>query len=305
MTFAVAFTLVSNEQEDTYKWFLETLKQQVNMPSSTVFVTDKCNAQFPGNKQLLCIWHMQNNLDDHCKLSLFKQDGQHFADKFKSYINRLINYKDSAIEVETSKKVADFLNDKSIFASEAAQLKFKNYHENEWLRCEQKWKAVYSCDVSHFGNTTTQRAESGHAALKAEMNQRQSLQLSFSRISASMDSFERKYNTRLTHEQNTAVVSTLNETVLRPLVGKISHKALKQLKVEFGKASLPGDDCSCEASRNYDLPCCHDLAVLATQKERLDLDDIPHRWWLGESKETLRIMDKKDPVINSWIPNTT
>lgn len=139
---------------------------------------------------------MQNNFDGHCKPSLFKENGKEFAEQFKNYISVLINSKGVGIHAEYSNKITDFLDGREKFASEDAQNSFKKYFDDQWIRCEKKWKAVYTCELAHFGNTTTQRAESGHAALKTEMSEHQSLSFAFSRIATFIESVERNYDTK-------------------------------------------------------------------------------------------------------------
>ncbi|OBZ81888.1 hypothetical protein A0J61_10063 [Choanephora cucurbitarum] len=82
-SFPVDFAWTSNEQKNTYQWFLEMLKKQVDDElHQTVFVTDKCtalrnalNKLFRQNKKLLCAWHMRKNLSDLFNKKTFKDDG--------------------------------------------------------------------------------------------------------------------------------------------------------------------------------------------------------------------------------------
>lgn len=67
-TFQIAMAWLANEQEDTYAWFLQTLKEEVYDRfdcSPEVFMSDKdralCNAAyrvFGDAKKMLCTWHM-------------------------------------------------------------------------------------------------------------------------------------------------------------------------------------------------------------------------------------------------------
>lgn len=72
VNFPVAFAFVSDEQESTYKWVLEQLKNLIVNSSNEkypLFVTDKCTALmnaldvvFPASEKFLCVWHMMNNV---------------------------------------------------------------------------------------------------------------------------------------------------------------------------------------------------------------------------------------------------
>ncbi|OBZ80323.1 hypothetical protein A0J61_11628, partial [Choanephora cucurbitarum] len=93
-TFPVAFAFVCDEQQVTYIWFMETLKNALGNThlEQPVFVTDKCLALmealetvFPESDKLLCIWHMMGNI----KKELSK-NGRFFDKKIKEEAIKLL-----------------------------------------------------------------------------------------------------------------------------------------------------------------------------------------------------------------------
>ena len=199
-TFPVAFAWVSSEKEEIYSWFLQTLQINLNgISEDTVFVTDKCTAlmnqldkQFPETKKMLCRWHLLNNLDKNCTLSLFKKEHHGIKEEFKSFVKKIMYSPEYKDYVENVRKIRSILENKNLFVCEEERIRFKKYYENEWILHLEKWAALYTSKLQHMDCTTTQRAESGHSALKKGMISLQSLDRTFDSINEYLEAVERE-----------------------------------------------------------------------------------------------------------------
>ncbi|KAL0577511.1 hypothetical protein ABG067_008827, partial [Albugo candida] len=98
---------------------------------------------------------------------------------------------DMAQHIKYRDLVSDVLLNKDLYVNEEQRLKFKKYYENEWKTTLHKWAGVFSKNIEHMGCRTTQRAESGHSALKKGMTSMQPLALSFNKVANYLDHFEK------------------------------------------------------------------------------------------------------------------
>ena len=165
--------------------------------SETIFVTDKCTAlmnqldkQFDSNKKLLCTWHMINNLNSNCTKAIFRESS--IIQKFKNTVYAMMNCR-SEEEYNVLRATVDMiLIDQSSFVNDIQQLEFQRNYNDEWEKHTEKWAGHLTSNLKHFGCTTTQRAESGHAIFKKGMSIVQPLDVSFDYILDNLADFERK-----------------------------------------------------------------------------------------------------------------
>lgn len=169
------------------------------------------------------------------------------------------------------------LSEPANFVSVDAQKAFVTYYSDEWEKFTERWAGYITCNYKHFGCTTTQRAESGHAVIKKGMFSLQPLDLSFDTIHSNLQNYERGYNDIQRKEKNEVDILVYSDPRLYHLTGKITHFSLVSLRCELLRDA---DDvtapCKCQSRHCYDLPCCHVLSNL----ERIELRDIPTRWWI-------------------------
>ncbi|KAI8980824.1 hypothetical protein BDB01DRAFT_897899 [Pilobolus umbonatus] len=145
-----------------------------------------------------------------------------------------------------------------------------------------KWAAKFTSKVLHFGCTTTQRAESGHSALKKSLIKLLPLQMSFERVHMYLETFDRSYNEIVVEETKKIDVVVGSEQKLKMLLGKVRKIALINIRKELYKAHNANtkEECHCKVRINFNLPCCHTLVSI--DREYLYLKDIPSRWWLTD-----------------------
>ncbi|MFQ6620300.1 hypothetical protein Gotur_001022, partial [Gossypium turneri] len=88
-TFSIAFAFIINKKEENYNWALTCLKltlEECMYPR--VIVTDRelalinaCQQVFPDATQVLCRWHITENIKKHCRQSI---KSQHEWDSFRA-----------------------------------------------------------------------------------------------------------------------------------------------------------------------------------------------------------------------------
>lgn len=310
INYPVAFAFVSNETEVTYKWVMKQFKELVVSSSEEkypVFVTDKCTALmnaldsvFPKSKKILCVWHMMGNI----RKELDK--GRYVNEKIKneciSLVQKMIDTKDQSYFEECLNKfntksldpnnILDYAEINDIdddFEDDTSMNKAYNYLKRNWVPIKDKWAGHLTQKIAHFGCLTSQRAESGHAALKVNMSQRMDLFSAFLHMHKYWIALEKK--TMLSHKIESQKVDTLmiNNKKLDPIRRKVSRAALIAahsacLAVNSETHLKKEDDvdetsCVCSARVNFMLPCVH--TVLGLGNNDFQLEKIHNRWHLG------------------------
>jgi len=73
-SFCIAFAFLSGESEEDYLWALEHLRSLYQCGLPSVVLTDRClaamnaaTASFPTSKTLLCLWHVNKAVLQHCR----------------------------------------------------------------------------------------------------------------------------------------------------------------------------------------------------------------------------------------------
>ena len=77
-SYYVAFAFIKNERMVSFKWVLQQLKElykELDIPYPDVLLTDcdfeliqACVRVFPAADHILCIWHIDNNVNKNCNL---------------------------------------------------------------------------------------------------------------------------------------------------------------------------------------------------------------------------------------------
>ncbi|KAK9148341.1 hypothetical protein Scep_007098 [Stephania cephalantha] len=158
LTFSVGFAFLSSESHGNYVWALEKLRSILDgWPKPDVFVTDRDLALisaieevFPASSHLLCSWHINKVVLAKTKKMFGENDGfARFMDRWTSvmYANS-----DALFEVRMNDLRCEFGNVKGL----------TEYLDNTWLKnYKEKFVSAWTNRIMHFGETTTQRVESG------------------------------------------------------------------------------------------------------------------------------------------------
>jgi hypothetical protein len=82
-SFCIAFAFLSGESEEDYSWALEHLRSLYQRKLPSVILTDRCLAAmnaaavwFSSSKALLCPWHVNKAILQHCRPFFASKDDQ-------------------------------------------------------------------------------------------------------------------------------------------------------------------------------------------------------------------------------------
>jgi hypothetical protein len=166
-SFCIAFALLSGETEEDYTWALERLKslyQQSNTTLPSVILTDRClavmnaaSAVFPSAATLLCLWHANKAVLARC------QPAFPDIEKWKEFYRFWHSIINSPTEEDYLKRLQDF---QQLYTP--THLAEVGYIKDTWLTpFKEKLVKAWVDRSTHFGNTTTSRAEGIHGRLKS------------------------------------------------------------------------------------------------------------------------------------------
>ncbi|XP_057249021.1 uncharacterized protein LOC125495024 [Beta vulgaris subsp. vulgaris] len=154
-----------------------------------------------------------------------------------------------------------------------------NYVETTWLNPHKtKFAKAWTNNVLHFGNTTTCRVESAHAALKAWLQTSTcALDTLFARVNLFIDSQMIKIRDSLEKSRGRIGRQHMIDP-FRHLVGHVSHYCLNMLKMENTKRLTMGrevfDYCGCVLVSSFGIPCACAIQLAINENGGLYLDDI-------------------------------
>jgi len=127
------------------------------MPS--VLVTDRdlalmsaIRTQFPSSKNILCIWHINKDVQANCKKYFPVQDD------FTSFISKWCSVIESQTENEFEVQWNQLINTFEPTVS---------YLQKQWIPYKEMFIKAWTNKYLHLGNTATSRGEGAHATLKS------------------------------------------------------------------------------------------------------------------------------------------
>ncbi|XP_028074033.1 uncharacterized protein LOC114276448 [Camellia sinensis] len=210
-------------------------------------------------------------------------------DKFISLWNFLVL---SSTELEYNEHLARLLADFDTYP-EAVQ-----YVSQSWLiPYKDKFFAVWTDSCMHFGNVTTNRAESAHAKLKRQLGSNQvNFECSWIKIHSLLEL--QHIDIKASFEKSLTVVQhQFKPSHFRELQGNISITALDHVLAESKRTNDVGIDasvCGCVVRRTHGLPCAHEIANYIRQGRRIPLDSINPHWRTLE----LEILHKLGEIVD-------
>ncbi|KAH6787647.1 hypothetical protein C2S52_007199, partial [Perilla frutescens var. hirtella] len=278
LTFSIAFVYMESEREENYTWAMEKLKSI--MPSNIlleVIVTDRdlalmnsIRSVFPSTTNLQCRFHITKNVLANSR-KLFERKEK--CDAFMSAWSVLML---SSTENEYAKILKSIDND---YKDYPGVLK---YVKDTWLTpYKQRFVAAWTNKIMHFGNLTTNRAESAHAKLKKWLGSSQGdFDSSWTIINSLIEL--QSAEIKASFEQSLNIVEhNFKPLLFRELRGLVSRKALNMILIESERANNVGIDanlCGCIIRRTHGLPCAHKIAEYLRDFRPISLSIIHPHW---------------------------
>lgn len=163
LSYSIAFCFMQNEQEESYKWTLQTFFSWLDpLRFHPVLCTDRdlallgaIRAICPRSPHLLCIWHINKNVLARAK--------QYFTsnEQFEAFIQSWKEFINSSNSIEYEDLLAKFMTKYSRVAPAALR-----YIQGTWLTYKEMFIRAWIGQYLYLGNWATSRVEGSHAFLK-------------------------------------------------------------------------------------------------------------------------------------------
>jgi hypothetical protein len=320
-SFIAGQAFLSSEDKESYTFVLRWLRDfytRMNLPRPTSITTDRAGGLLTALKEvwpeishLLCIWHINKDVEAHCKQlwrqKFDQQPGQVNAASRKTYVDgtwsNLLSDWHRVINA-TSILECDLLwTDLCSKWSESNQ-EVVIYLRDTWMTHKEQFCAAWTSLITHYGNATTSRVEGMHRAVKAELPNRQGhLRTVIRAFQAYNERLNEQIEDRLANERIRIDLKLRYDEVFHGLHTQISSFALKKVleHVESFKKK-PSNSIGCCTNRftsQWGVPCAHIYLARKTSHISLQVHEF-HAQWRLESLRQLSLIDPlyllKDPI---------
>ncbi|KAL8457224.1 hypothetical protein ACS0TY_035171 [Phlomoides rotata] len=278
MTFSVGYMYLEAEKEENYTWALGVLRDLLgDVCLHTMIIIDREKAlmntvasKFLESRHFLCTWHIAKNVFAKCK-GHFTSNVQ--WEDFYNQFNRVM-FSNSEKDFEDVVRVlhSDF----------ATSMKSVNYVMNQWIDpYKERFVTAWTNQVMHFGNTTTNRVESHHSALKRMLGNSLG---NFETNWVKTDTLFEACHTAIKHSFEKSVNIAQHKfsfTVYNSLRGVVSTCALEKLFDEMKEVRCENFDpstCTHILRRVYGLPCAHELHEYVRADKPIPINVVDAFW---------------------------
>ena len=293
-SYNVGFAYIANEKEDNFVWALETCKSLLISKEtfSKVIVTDRdkslMNAVakvFPNSTALVCRVHVYKNVKAKFK-ALCKAKDEKMFQLLKTLKLQWNSIVDSTSEESYTTAVVDFRKVFENFPN------FVKYVETTVLDpVKEKFVSGWTDSVMHIGNTTTNRVESQHGALKQYLTDcKGDLVKGWEAINQMVPNQLTKIKTSFGQSTTAVEHYFKNHFLYIKLVYNISRQALHFIRGEEIRSRDCGRNrkkCGCVIKKTYGLPCACLIALKIEKKLPIRLDEVNTHWKRLQIDETV------------------
>ena len=278
-SFSSAYCFLNAENEEAYKWALESFQLCFSLDQVPVFVTDNESAlinaiytTYPNAEHLLCIWHINKNITKNCKKCFEK--GEDFEQFMKDW-NIVLNSSDEALfELNLKKLTMDYEKFQTAV----------NYIISNMYPIKEKIIRCWTNNIKHFGTSVSSRVDGQHyAAIKRYL------------VSSTGDLLECFRAIKLAREiqfsEYQIAVATEKEKNHHRFGAKFSRVKQKvssyalDLVLSQLKLPHPRPNCTGHFSSIYGLPCSH----IAESVEKFDITHFSPQWLLDDTILTVPV----------------
>ncbi|GAU27086.1 hypothetical protein TSUD_103950 [Trifolium subterraneum] len=280
-SYNVGFAYIPNEKEDNFVWALETCKSLLITKETfpKVIVTDRDKSLmnvvakvFPNSTALVCRVHVYKNVKAKLK-ALCNAKEQKIDQLLKTLKLQWNSIIDSTSEESYTTAVVEFRKVFENFPN------FVKYVETTVLDpVKEKFVSAWTNSVMHIGNTTTNRVESQHGALKQYLtNCKGDLVKGWEAMNQMIPNQLTKIKTSFGQSTTAVEHYFKNHFLYNKLVYNISRQALHFIRGEEIRSRDCGRNrkkCGCVIKKTYGLPCACLIALKIEKKLPIRLDEI-------------------------------
>lgn len=328
-TFNIGLCFLSGESQDDFEWALENgvskLYHLLDLPIPAVWVTDRDIALinairnlYPRVSIILCIWHINMDVRAHATrimsrkeevdslmkdweivvysqtVSSYAENWNRFEEKYSSFHN--------LTHLNSPGKIGNSFQDLKADEYEAQvqqdiQKRYERvlaYLKESWLQpWEHHFVKCYTNRQLHFDTTTTQRAESAHRALKAQLGfSTGSLFTVVNSIELLLENQLKDWRQRLNGAKN-VVAHQHRIPMFRKLINFVPGFGLWKVYEQYQRVmkslepnGQPLEACTGTYEKTMGLPCSHRIAALYRNRSVLKPEDLHSHWLYSKPKIT-------------------
>lgn len=310
-SFCIAFAFLSGETEEDYSWALQCLRSLYQRDLPSIVLTDRCLAamnaaatRFPSSKGLLCTWHVNKAVLQHCRPA-FLTEGSQGEMRWSEFYTSWHAIVASPTEVIFQERLADFEHKYAEKYTEAV-----GYVRTTWLDpFKEKIVRAWVDKHLHFGNVATSRhvahsfTEDGETNMSPRAEGIHSLLKAHIKIST-LDLFNVWHSIRpavinqlkelkyLRASQQVSMPLDVSGVLFEAVRGWVSHRALRRVQGQRQLLSKPYKAlCTMAFTSSFGLPCVHTLTKLEEEGKALLLEHFHPHWHLK------RDISKPQPML--------
>lgn len=321
--FIIGQAFLSSEDADAYGFVVEWLRQvyiRKGLGQPTSITTDKCGALisalksiFPTVPRLLCVWHVNKNVEAHCKAEfrrLIRENEPGVGNgRLAPFIDAQWNdFKKDWHRVLYAKTIDDC--DDSWDALYAKWTESNGtiikYLQDTWMSEKELVVEAYTHRIMHFGNATTSKAEAMHKAFKSDLPKshqvhlREAIRYAQAFISRAISNLSHQISTdrvRIDSQlRKDFIFNNLHGSISSFAMRKVREHALQLQKVR--RDSIPS--CKGTFTATWGMPCGHRYLECHNYNSTLAVEEFHAQWRVDKEDECDDVVDLfftyRDPI---------
>lgn len=280
-------------------------------------IRNATKAVWPEAYQLLCTWHILENLRKKVTPPFRELYGrqktiddqpvwQVEVAKFESEWQRLV------IDATTETSLTDGLR---CLRSSYSELHYRGLLEDALIEaenivatCRSHICRVYTDRIRHLGQRTNSRLEGMHSVLKNSIGSRAARRKASLVDAASgvLQHMEEQWDNVMERQAKQANSTFTHHSIFQPLLHAVSDYALERMQPQLGRALNAADGAELPPCTNMfttamGLPCAHHLKTVLDNETCVRLTDIFGHWWLNTREE----MEQYRDLLNDQLADET
>jgi hypothetical protein len=293
--FSAGFCFLRNETHQDYYWAISTFLNKTKMPHPRVLVSDQEKALksaarelLPNIPQLLCVWHINRNVQTKAQHVWRDADGKTREEK-KKIIEKRSQFMTRWNQIVYAKNETQFNSCwQQLLSDYSNQQALCNYLEKSLHPIRFEWAAAWTSRYRHFNTITTSPVEGMHKVLKDYlMTSRGDLLRVVERIKAMVENQYSKFQKDIASAQH--VIKAQHSFKKMPYLPTGVHNTITTAAIEIIREQFTLYQQNLKRNRLLPctggfetingLPCRHTLKRFWDAGVKLQLDHIIDPHW--------------------------
>ena len=293
--FSAGFCFLRTETELDYYWAVSTFLQKTKAPMPSIFLSDQEDALksamqrlLPEVPQLLCVWHINKNVQTKAQHVWRNADAQTPEEKEKMKQKRtdFLARWDQVVSAKT--ELAFYEMWQKLLHDYSSQRELCNYLKEYQYPNRFQWAAAWTSRHQHYGTITTSAAEGKHKVLKDYIRTFQGNLLTvIHQLKEMILTQYKKYIKSLADAKHTIKFNHKPSKMpyLPPGIHDIvtpkaiEHVRQQELLSQKHRENGFNPPCTHSFERIYGLPCYHTINRYKQWGERIPIDQFDNDHW--------------------------